>query len=148
MNQEADRKRASNLLRSSTASRLVGYILFGILFGVGGAFVIPWSHSVLLGVSWVLGGVLMFGGLWASNQTRLTTYGVSGISMSGLRLPRRVELAWHEIVQIEQSAHLLKVHGQGATLNIGLVAYRDPQEVVTFVRSKLPHLANGLNRAS
>jgi hypothetical protein len=90
----------------------------------------------------------MFGGLWASNQTRLTTYGVSGVSMSGLRLPRRVELAWHEVVQVEQSAHLLKVHGQGAALNIGLVAYRDPQEVVTFVRSKLPHLVNGLSRAS
>jgi len=142
MNQENDRHENSNLPKPSTASRLVGYILFGILFGIGGVFVIPASHSVLLGASWVLGGVVMVGCLWASNQTRLTSYGVSGISMSGLKFPRRVELAWHEIVQVEQSAHLLKVHGQDSALNIGLVAYSDPQDVVTFVRSKVPHLVS------
>ncbi len=140
MNQEADQYETSNLPKPSTALTLVGYILFGILFGVGGVFVIPSSHSVLLGASWILGGVVMVAGLWASNQTRLTTHGVSGISMSGLKLPRRVELAWHEIVQVEQSAYLLKVHGQTSALNIGLVAYSDAQEVASFLRSKVTHL--------
>jgi hypothetical protein len=122
--------------KPSAASRVAGYILFGALFGVGGAFVIPWSHSFLLGVFWVLGGAVSVGALWATYQTRLTLHGISGFSMSGLELPRRVELSWDQIVRIEQSAYQLKLHGQDSTLQIGLVGYRNPQQVVDFVRSK------------
>lgn len=125
----------------SMVSKLVGYVILSIFFFGGGALVIPSSHSALFGASWIFGGVVCLAALWATNQTRLTVDGVSGFSMSGLRLPRRVALTWHQIVRVEQSEYQLKVHGQDSTVQIGLAMYSNPKEVVTFMRSKLTQLA-------
>ncbi len=140
MSQRIDQSTNDESPKPSTVSSIVGYIVFGILFGVGGLFVIPWSHSILLGVFWILGGVVSIAALWATYQTRLTVHGISGFSISGLKVPRRVDLSWQQVVRIEQSAGQLKIHGREATLQVGLVAYRNPREVVAFVRSKVDHL--------
>ena len=140
MKRQVDQNTKDEPPKPSTVSSVAGYILFGILFGVGGLFVIPWSHSILLGVFWIFGGMVFIAALWATYQTRLTMHGVSGFSMSGLKLPRRVELSWQQVVRVEQSASQLKIHGRDSTLQIGLVAYSNPDEVVTFVRSRVNHL--------
>jgi hypothetical protein len=136
----ADRPSSGEPPKPSRPSSIAGYVLLAILFGGGGAFVIPLSHSILLGVFWVFGALVLLAARWATNQTRLTMRGVSGFSMSGLQLPRRVELAWQEIGRIEESAHRLTLHGRGATVQIGLALYADPRAVVDFVKSKVTHL--------
>jgi hypothetical protein len=124
---------------SRTAS-ISGYAVMAILFGVGEAFVIPWSHSILLGVFWVFAALVMCAALWATNQTHLSMRGVSGFSMSGLKLPRRVDLSWQEVERVEESEYQLKVHGRGSTVQIGLVSYADPRAVVAFVKSRAGRL--------
>ena len=76
--------------------------------------------------------------MWSAFQTRLTTRGVSGFSMSGLKIPRRVELQWQQITRVDRTGFGVKVDGQDAMIQISFAACRKRDDVLAFMKANHP----------